>query len=91
MQIFLILMYIRGIETMAKSNLALSDFIEKFIKGDSTDAYKFLGCHKSVKGYIFRVWAPNAKSVRLTGDFNSWSKEKNHMTYIKNGIWELCV
>ena len=41
-------------------------------------------------GVTFRVWAPNATSVQLLGDFNSWQ----YGTYLVNegtGIWSLDV
>ncbi|MDO4468117.1 MAG: 1,4-alpha-glucan branching protein GlgB [Bacillota bacterium] len=36
-----------------------------FYNGNEFDAYKFLGAHKSEKGFIFRVYAPNAQNVSL--------------------------
>ncbi len=35
---------------------------------------------------IFRVWAPKAKEVSVTGDFNNW--ERKPMSKITSGIWE---
>ena len=52
--------------------------IEKFKRGESYDSYNFLGCHKSRYngkiGFCFNVWAPNARQVFLTGDFNNWDR-----------------
>ena len=70
-----------------KSNI--SEYIERFSAGNSTDAYEFLGCHKTTRGYIFRVWAPNAKSVRVVGDFNNWDTFSAVMNKIDGGIWEI--
>ena len=42
--------------------------------GYSDRAYEYLGCHKRDDGYVFRVWAPNTKSVRLVGRFNGWDR-----------------
>ena len=44
---------------------------ERFFRGESDDAYTFMGAHRlpGREGYVFRVWAPGAKSVRLVGDF----------------------
>ena len=47
-----------------------------FHEGTNTDAFDWLGAHPSDRdgkhGYIFRVWAPNAVSVSVVGDFNNW-------------------
>ena len=36
-----------------------------FLGGCSDDAYRYLGAHPAENGYVFRVYAPNARSVRL--------------------------
>jgi len=38
-------------------------------------------------GVYFRVWAPHAKKVFVTGEFNNWSKNKHSMTHEGNGYW----
>ena len=47
-----------------------------FGQGSHYDIYKKLGAHPCVqdgkKGTFFGVWAPNAKSVSVVGDFNNW-------------------
>ena len=53
-----------------------------------------LGAHhyamRDVDGTGFAVWAPNALSVRLVGDFNSWDGRLNPMRMIgSSGVWEL--
>ena len=54
-----------------------------FHEGTTTTAYTYMGAHPAEKegeeGYVFRVWAPNAASVSVVGDFNSWDREKNPM------------
>lgn len=37
-----------------------------FHNGNCFDAYRFFGCHKDGNGYVFRVWAPHAKTVSLS-------------------------
>ncbi len=64
--------------------------LERFFTGCSDRAYEIFGCHKKGKGYIFRVYAPNARSVRLVGDFNGWDFECAPMK-CKDGIWEQTV
>ena len=44
-----------------------------------------LGVSPAAAGYQFSVWAPNAKSVALTGDFNDWTAMP--MTATEQGIW----
>ena len=65
--------------------------IKAFTKGESSSAYEFLGCHRKKDGFIFRVWAPNAKSVRVVGDFNSWDTSSPKMHYLEDGIWEITI
>ena len=62
--------------------------LDKFIRGESRDIYEFLGCHKVKYGFVFRVWAPKAKSVSLVGDFNNWDIYSLPMVKIGYGIWE---
>jgi 1,4-alpha-glucan branching enzyme len=45
-----------------------------------------------VPGVAFAVWAPNARSVRAVGDFNSWDGRLHPMRMLGgSGIWELFV
>ncbi len=65
-----------------------------FHQGTLTRAYEFLGAHRcklhGQEAYVFRVWAPNAKNVFLTGDFNQWDICKNPMEKInEQGIWQI--
>ena len=76
---------------MVKPDKKLLDFIGRFSRGEALDSYKFLGCHKKEHGYVFRVWAQNAKCVYLTGDFNGWSENASPMNHIENGIWEIYI
>ena len=74
-----------------KRKNTLDAFLPLFNSGEATDAYKYMGCQKAPKeGFTFRVWAPNARSVRLTGDFNSWDSEA-FMNNIGYGVFELTV
>ena len=55
--------------------------------GHSDCAYRYLGCHKEGDFFVFRVWAPNARSVRLLGRFNNWDINVPPMT-CHDGFWE---
>jgi 1,4-alpha-glucan branching enzyme len=55
-----------------------------------------LGAHEltvdGVAGTSFAVWAPNARAVRVVGDFNSWDGRLHPMRALgSSGIWELFV
>ena len=62
-----------------------------FHQGTNYNAYDFLGAHFVDDGVVFRVWAPNAKSVSVIGDFNGWDKTKNKMNKISLGVYELFI
>jgi 1,4-alpha-glucan branching enzyme len=48
--------------------------------------------HQGTSGTAFAVWAPNAKAVRVVGDWNSWDGRVNPMRSLGNsGVWELFV
>ncbi len=48
--------------------------------------------HGPVHGVSFAVWAPNAKGVRVVGDFNYWDGTSTPMRSLgSTGIWELFV
>ncbi len=74
---------------MTKYKMKFDDFITAFLCGDCTNAYEFLGCHKEKNGFVFRVWAPRANSVRLAGDFNDWKTDDIYMNNLGSGIWEI--
>lgn len=46
----------------------------------------------SVTGTSFAVWAPNARGVRVVGDFNGWDGRAHPMRSLgSSGVWELFV
>lgn len=67
-----------------------------FSNGVHYELYKHMGgrlkTHMGVKGANFTVWAPNARTVSLVGDFNHWDGRVNPMRVLgHSGIWELFV
>ncbi len=67
-----------------------------FNEGTNYESYKFFAVtavHKDKKRmWRFRVWAPNAESVSVVGDFNGWDRGVNPMEKLGNtGIWECYV
>ena len=62
-----------------------------FHEGSNSNSYEYFGSHRKNKNtVVFRVWAPDAKNVSVTGDFNNWSETENPMKQLKNsgGVWE---
>ncbi len=64
------------------SELATSSFGELdaywFREGTHTRLFESFGAHvvgKPARRVEFRVWAPNAASVAVIGDFNGWNPE----------------
>ncbi len=72
-----------------------NEVLDKFNAGAGFDCYKYLGAHfdtvNGKKGVIFRVWAPNAESVCVTGDFCDWDKTAYKMKNIGHGVYELFI
>lgn len=70
--------------------------IHLFHEGTFYKSYEFLGAHPierfDTPAVRFVVWAPNALSVSLIGDFNGWEINHYPMQRIKNsGLWQICV
>ena len=42
----------------------------------------------STKRVTFKISAPNAKDVRLAGDFNSWDASSTSLKKSRDGVWE---
>jgi 1,4-alpha-glucan branching enzyme len=66
------------------------------LEGRHEQLYQRLGAHvreiDGVVGTAFAVWAPNARSVSVVGDFNSWDGRLHPMRSLgSSGIWELFV
>ena len=48
--------------------------------------------HQGVAGTAFAVWAPNAKAVRVVGDWNFWDGRLHPMRSLGgSGVWELFI
>ena len=50
-----------------------------------------MGAVPGAKGITFRLWAPHAKEVYVTGSFNGWNKTATVMTQDENGFWSADV
>ena len=77
-----------------EDNRELDEYL--FHSGEHYRAYNYMGAHKENRlgkdGVMFRVWAPNAKSVSVVGDFNNWDRNANAMIHTtEGGVWECFV
>ena len=65
-------------------------------EGRHENLWRVLGAHVkqygTVSGTAFAVWAPNARGVRVIGDFNHWDGQGHPMRSLGGaGIWEIFV
>ena len=78
---------------MSTKNMAESLLAERDV---DCRAYEAMGCHSVTYSdehgciqeiYRFRVWAPRATAVYVTGDFNGWSNASPMHRVGEEGIW----
>jgi len=76
----------------------LSDFdLYLFGQGKHHRIYEKMGAHactvNGVAGVNFAVWAPNAQTVSVIGDFNGWQHAAHpmHLRHIDLGAWECFI
>ena len=62
---------------------------DRLRRGVWDSAYEYYGAHPCDGGWVFRVWAPQARCVALSGDFNEW--QRWDMRRLEDGTWELTV
>ena len=72
--------------------------VDQYLFGEGTnyDIYKKLGAHpmtvRKKDGFYFAVWAPNARSVSVVGDFNNWDITANPMERVGDiGVYETFI
>ena len=63
--------------------------LKRFFEGSWQEAQSLLGAHRTAEGWCFRVYAPNARSVRVAGDFSDW--QGLAMNRWPEGIWQTTV
>jgi 1,4-alpha-glucan branching enzyme len=65
-----------------------------FKEGNHFRLYKCLGAHvmnvEGISGVHFAVWAPNAETISVIGDFNGWDRDSHQLMPRPDtsGIWE---
>ncbi len=57
-------------------------------QGSFEKSYEKLGAHALQGGCWFAVWAPNADSVSVVGDFNGWDPAAHPLGRAGSGLWE---
>ena len=67
-----------------------------FGKGVHYQLYERMGgrltTHEGIRGAKFSVWAPNAQSVSIVGDFNGWDGRVHPMRSLGyTGVWEVFI
>ena len=67
-----------------------------FAKGTHYEIYEKMGAHLAEEdgkaGTYFSVWAPNARSISVVGDFNNWNRTAHPMQPVQqSGIWDIFV
>ncbi len=65
-------------------------------EGRHEHLWNVLGAHvrsyPTATGVSFAVWAPNARGIRVVGDFNGWNGASHPMRSLgSSGVWELFV
>ncbi len=75
-------------------SLLTDEDVTNYQNGTNYQLYKKFGSHsiqvKDVWGMYFCVWAPNATSVSVKGNFNDWMNNQYELNprWDKSGIWE---
>ncbi len=73
-----------------------ADALERRLTGgemplaDFASGHEYFGLRFRDGEWVFREWAPAAKSLTLTGDFTGWRRhDEMRMMPLGNGVWEL--
>ncbi|MFH1724314.1 MAG: 1,4-alpha-glucan branching protein GlgB [Elusimicrobiota bacterium] len=78
-------------KNLERPSLLTDQDIHLFNEGSHFRLYDKLGSHLIAedRGAHFAVWAPNAESVSVMGDFNGWDKQAHPLRPMaESGIWE---
>lgn len=92
--------FFKKIKSSIINVMAKKDIIQTFFNFGSFYGFEYFGVHphtktsqgKKQKGFIFRLYAPNATDVCVVGDFNGWKSQKNPLKKIHPwGIFEVFI
>ena len=67
---------------------------EKISLAEFANAHEYFGLHAEDGIWVFREWAPHAKTIYLVGDFSDWEEREEFSASkidVMQGIWELVV
>lgn len=88
----------KGTAKKAENKGLLFGDLDQYLFGQGThyDIYKKLGAHQQkiggTDGIYFAVWAPNAGSVSVIGEFNGWNENAHPMRRIDPiGVYEAFI
>src|SRR5260221_4842590 len=89
----------KGAKTQSKSGISpiLGELdLHLFGEGKHERIYDKLGAHPTThegrRGVSFAVWAPNAKTVSVVGNFNDWNGANHQMRRLgAGGVWQLFI
>ncbi|MDO4567912.1 MAG: 1,4-alpha-glucan branching protein GlgB [Clostridia bacterium] len=62
-----------------------------FNTGRNAYAYRALGCHRHGDGFMFAVWAPNARYVNVVGSFCDYDLSHQMAPIGSTGVWKCVV
>jgi 1,4-alpha-glucan branching enzyme len=70
------------------------EIINHFFNFGSFQSYEYFGVHpmtktmgeQKLKGFIFRLYAPNATEVFVVGDFNQWTAKDHPMKKVHDWV-----
>lgn len=75
---------------MSRSSPLTDHDVYLFREGSHAHLYGKFGCRLEGDGAHFAVWAPNARSVAVIGEFNGWDADA-HLLQVRDdgsGIWQ---
>jgi 1,4-alpha-glucan branching enzyme len=76
-------------QTERRLSMLSDDDVYLFTEGSHFRLWEKLGARVVEGGTWFGVWAPNAESVAVIGDFNNWDSRANPLQpRATSGIWE---
>ncbi len=58
---------------------------------DFANGHMYYGIHLTPQGWVYREWAPQAKSLHFFGEFNDWNRTSHPMVRKDENTWELVM